>query len=210
MLRDVLKNQYLLNGSFRLKSGISRSFSEKWGLWRQIDTNWWLISRSINHENQYTIVYVIHFPFLQPHKLTEAERFNIMYPSPDMITNVSDKLRYYRYKKALRQRDVAEFIGIDRGTYARYEENPEYIPVDSLVKIAKLFEIQPEELLLDDYNKFLFNNQGKQIKDIRKRLGMTQNEFGKRVGVHGGTVKRWESNKIHIQRSTYEKIMSIS
>lgn len=155
-------------------------------------------------------MYVVRFRFLQPHKLTEAERFNILYPTPDKINNVSDKLRYYRYKKALRQRDVATYIGVDRGTYAGYEENPEHIPIHSLVKIARLFEIEPKELLTDEYSQFLFDNQGEQIKSMRKRLGMTQNEFGKYVGVHGGTVKRWESNKIQIQRATYEKIMQIS
>lgn len=152
---------------------------------------------------------MLRYCFLQPHKLTEAERFNILYPSPDKIPNVKDKLKYYRYKKALRQRDVADCIGVDRGTYIAYEENPEHMPIHIIVKVANLFEIEPQELIMDDYNQFLFDNQGKQIKSIRKRLGMTQNEFGKFVGVHGGTVKKWERNKIQIQRATFKKIISI-
>ena len=38
-------------------------------------------------------------------------------------------------------------------------------------KIAQLFEV-PVERLLDDYNLFLRNGQGKQIKAIRMKLGL--------------------------------------
>ena len=43
-------------------------------------------------------------------------------------------------------------------------------------KIAQLFEV-PVERLLDDYNLFLRNGQGKQIKAIRMKLGLTQREY---------------------------------
>lgn len=155
-------------------------------------------------------LYVERIRFLQPHSLTEAEKFNLRYPDPSKIPTVADKLRYYRYKKSLLQRDVARHIGIDRGTYARYEETDDFIPIDNLIKIAELFEIAPQELLLDDYSRFLFEGQGKQIRAIRKSMGMTQNEFGSLIGVHGGTVKKWEAERVQIQRATYERLSSIA
>lgn len=151
-------------------------------------------------------LYVERIRFLQPHSLTEAEKFNLRYPDPSKIPAVADKLRYYRYKKALLQRDVARHIGIDRGTYARYEETDDFIPIDNLIKIAELFEIDPQELILDDYNRFLFERQGKQVRAIRKGMGMTQNKFGKLHGVSAATVKRWESEKVRVTKGTREKI----
>lgn len=151
-------------------------------------------------------LYVHSFPFLRPHKLTEAEKFNIRYPDPSKIPTVADKLRYYRYKKSLRQRDVADYAGINRTTYAEYEKNADFIPLNHLTKVAELLEIDPRELLIDDYSRFLFEGQGKQIRAIRKSMKMTQNEFGKLMGVHGGTVKKWEAEKVQIQRGTYERL----
>lgn len=155
-------------------------------------------------------MYVERIRFLQPHSLTEAEKFNIRYPDPSKIPTVADKLRYYRYRKALRQRDVAEYVGIDRGTYATYEESADFIPLDNLMKIAELLELDPRDLLIDDYSRFLYEGQGQQIRTIRKELGLTQNEFGRRMGVHGGTVKKWEANRVQIQRETYERLSSIA
>lgn len=155
-------------------------------------------------------LYVERIRFLQPHSLTEAEKFNLRYPDPSKIPTVADRLRYYRYKKALLQRDVARHIGIDRGTYAQYEETDHFIPIDNLIKIAGLFGIDPQELILDDYSRFLFEGQGKQIRAIRKGMGMTQNEFGRLMGVHGGTVKKWEAERVQIQQATYERLSSIA
>lgn len=151
-------------------------------------------------------LYVHRFRFLRPHKLTEAEKFNIRYPDPSMITNVADKLRYYRYKKSLRQRDVADYAGINRTTYAEYEKDAEFIPIDNLLRIAECLSVDLRELILDDYSRFLFEGQGQQIRALRKSMSMTQNEFGRLMGVHGGTVKSWEANRVQIQRGTYERL----
>lgn len=47
-------------------------------------------------------------------------------------------------------------------------------------KIAQLFEV-PVDMLLDDYNLFLRNGQGKQIKAIRTKLGLTQREYADKL-----------------------------
>lgn len=49
-------------------------------------------------------------------------------------------------------------------------------------RIAQLFEV-PVERLLDDYNLFLRNGQGKQIKAIRMKLGLTQREYADKLGI---------------------------
>ena len=56
-------------------------------------------------------------------------------------------------------------------------------------KIAQLFDV-PVERLLDDYNLFLRNDQGKQIKAIRMKLGLTQREYADKLGVSLGSLKQ--------------------
>ena len=57
-----------------------------------------------------------------PHKFQDAEKFNLQFSDFSEITETADKLRWLRYQKGLRQRDVADYAGIDRSTYVHYEE----------------------------------------------------------------------------------------
>lgn len=97
---------------------------------------------------------------------------------------------------------------VDRTTYSRYEENVlEAYPLDKLAKAAELFKIDVISLL-DDYNLFLYHGQGQQIKRLRKSLNLTQSEFAKYIGVSLGTLKKWEQNRVNIQKKTFEKFLS--
>ena len=70
----------------------------------------------------YSPLYIHSFRLVQPHTLVEAEKFNLRYSDPSQIDNTPDRLRWYRYQKGLLQRDVAEYVGMDRSTYSSYEE----------------------------------------------------------------------------------------
>lgn len=124
-----------------------------------------------------------------------------------MLTTTADKLRYYRYKKSLLQREVAEYAGINESTYIHYE-NPDhdYCSVDKLDRIAELLEVKITDLL-DEYNRFLYDGQGWQIRKIRKSMGLTQYQFGKLYGVSAGAVKRWESGKVRVTKGTWTKVL---
>ena len=140
-----------------------------------------------------------------PHKFQDAEKFNLQFPDFSEITETADKLRWLRYQKCLRQRDVADYAGIDRSTYVHYEEyRKDLYPPEHMEKIAQLFEV-PVEGLLDDYNLFLRNGQGEQIKAIRMKLGLTQRQYADKLGVSLGNLKQWEQNRKQIFKSTWEK-----
>ena len=129
------------------------------------------------------------FSFSTPHQLLESEKFNIRYTDPSQITEVADKLRWHRYKKSLLQKDVAHKVGIDRSTYVHYEESGrDYYPIEIMKKIAVLYDVDVTELL-DEFNMFLYNGQGEQIRKKRKALNMTQSEYAKMLGVPLGTLK---------------------
>ena len=63
------------------------------------------------------------------------------------------------------------------------------------------------ETLLDDYNLFLRNGQGDQIKAIRTKLGLTQREYADKLGVSLGNLKHWEQNRKQIFKSTWERLL---
>ena len=179
----------------------------KWRLFLKISDSLYVFSAKKNGRTIYSPLAIHSFQFLRPRKLTDAEKFNIQYPNPEMLITTADKLRYYRYKKSLLQREVAEYAGINESTYIHYE-NPEhdYYPIDKLYRIAELMGVDITDLL-DEYNRFLYDGQGWQIRQIRKSMGLTQYQFGKLYGVSAGAVKRWESGKVRVTKGTWENFL---
>ena len=148
---------------------------------------------------------ILKFPVVLPHKFLDAEKFNLQFSDASEITEIADKLRWYRYQKGLRQRDAADYAGIDRSTYIHYEEaGRDFYPKEHMEKLAELFEV-PLEDLLDDYNLFLLRGQGAQIKAMRQRLGLTQKAYAAQLGVLLQKFKRWEQGNVQIFKSTWEK-----
>ena len=153
---------------------------------------------------------ILRFPLLAPRKLLDAQKFNIRYTDPSQITEIADKLRWYRYQHALMQKEVAEQIGIDRNTYIHYEEyGRDYYPIEHMEKLAGLYGV-PVEDLLDEYNLFLYKGQGEQIQKIRQSLGLTQKQYAERLGVPLDHLKKWEQNRVRIYKSTWEKYFQIA
>jgi transcriptional regulator with XRE-family HTH domain len=138
--------------------------------------------------------------------MADAEKYNIECVYPEQLTGISDKLRYYRHQKELKQSDVADFAGISRSTYLRYESGLKVYPSDKLRKIAELFEIPVTELF-DEYHLFLLHGQGQQLRALRKENSLTQNAMAALLNVNTGTVKRWESDRIVMPREFWEQII---
>ena len=130
-------------------------FPEKWHPFIRLGNHMYIMTCHCPSGVKYAPLYIHGFQLLQPRKLLEAERFNIRYTGPFEITTVSDKLRYYRHKKGLRQKDVAKKTGIHRATYCAYEQEDRKIPYpfDKLSKIAEIFGVEITDLL-DEYNLF--------------------------------------------------------
>ena len=138
----------------------------------------------------------------------EAVYFLNSNPNPDLLKSTGEKLRWYRYKNNLLQKDVADKIGIDRSTYIHYESITHNLyPRDKLKKLANLFGVNIKKLL-DDYNLFLYSGQGKQIKALRNRLGLTVSEFARLYNTTPNTVRNWENNKVVIFKSSWEKLFN--
>ena len=158
----------------------------------------------------YAPLYIHSFRFLTNRHLTKAQMYLFENPAPENLVTVSDKLKWYRYQNGLLQSQVAKAMGVNRTTYSRYEENVlESYSLDKLSKAAMLFGIDITALL-DEYNLFLYHGQGTQIKRLRKSMKLTQSEFAKYLGTPLGTLKKWEQNRVSIQKKTFKKLSELS
>lgn len=151
-------------------------------------------------------LYIHSFRLVQPHALAETEKFNLLYTDPSQIDNIADKLRWYRYQRGLLQQDVADYAGLDRSTYSSYESTlRDYYPIEMMEKIAELFAV-PVTDLLDEFNLFLYNGQGRQDKEMRQRRQMTQAEYARRISVPLDTLKEWERDRMYISKLTWRRL----
>ena len=180
-------------------------FGAKWSMFCRLKVRNYVLAANVAGTLKVAPLQILKFPVVLPHKFLDAEKFNLRFSDASEITEIADKLRWYRYQKGLRQRDVADYAGIDRSTYVHYEEyGKDLYPPEHMEKIAQLFEV-PVETLLDDYNLFLRKGQGEQIKTIRTKLGLTQREYADKLSVSLGSLKQWEQNRKQIFKSTWEK-----
>ena len=180
-------------------------FDGKWRLLARVEFHCYILISNVSGAIKVAPLRILKFPVLLPHKLQDAEKFNLQFSDFSEITETADKLRWLRYHKGLRQRDVAAYVGMDRSTYVHYEEyRKDFYPMEHMEKIAQLFEVSVETLL-DDYNLFLRKGQGEQIKAIRLKLGLTQKAYAKMLGVSLGNLKQWEQNRKQISKFTWER-----
>lgn len=67
---------------------------------------------------------------------------------------LGEKIKSYRESKNMTQNDLANILGVSAGTVSKYESGALEPNIESLKKLAKLFEISIDELLNDEEEKF--------------------------------------------------------
>ena len=72
--------------------------------------------------------------------------------------------RLRTYKTKLTQQDVADVLGIERNTYARWESDSNNVKAEYIPKLAELLGVQIHELF-ENSNPFSINNVGNEYKD---------------------------------------------
>lgn len=205
----VLKKQLYHNGSNELTGSNSRAFSDIWKVYSKSSDSFYVMYQNKNGKVRYTPLYIHTLSFINNRHLTKSQVFLRDNPDPEKLETVSDKLKWYRINSGLLQRDVAKVIEVDRTTYSRYEENVlEAYPLDKLSKAAELFGIDVT-FLLDDFNLFLYNGQGKQIKGLRKSMNLTQSQFAKCIETPLGTLKKWEQDNANIPKTSFQKLLQL-
>ena len=110
----------------------------------------------INDTGRLKYIAVIFFKLPQRYFTEEQKMFMTKNPSPDFLTESNLKVKWYRLKNHLKQKEVSNFIGVSITTYMDYENTGTVTLLPSQYdKLAELFDT-PVNKLLDGYNRFLY------------------------------------------------------
>ena len=116
-----------------------------------------------------------------------------------------DNLRYYRQRKQMTTRQLAEKLNIASVTVTMYENGKHPIPYDVAVKLADILEIEAS-LLYDDFSRFLAVPYTEVLKSVRTALGLSQKAFAERIEIVPSYYYKIEEGNRRPLRKVYQKI----
>ncbi len=117
-----------------------------------------------------------------------------------------DNLRYYRQRKSLTTRQLAEQIAVVPATILMYEQNKHPIPFDVANDLADALDVNAD-LLYDDFAVFLAAPYSEALKNIRVSVGMSQRAFAEHIGVIPSYYYKLESGHRRPSRKVYQRMV---
>ena len=120
----------------------------------------------------------------------------------------SDNLKYYRQRKQMTTRQLAEKLDIVPATVTVYENGKQPIPYDVAVKLADILEIEAS-LLYDDFSRFLATPYTEALKSVRTALGLSQKAFAERIEIVPSYYYKIEEGNRRPSRKVYQKIYAV-
>ena len=133
---------------------------------------------------------------------------HVMIPFEEKPTSnlPGDNLRYYRQRKSLTTRQLAELIDVVPATILMYEQNKHPIPFDAANGLADVLDVNAD-LLYDDFAVFLATPYTEALKDIRMSVGMSQRAFAEHIGVIPSYYYKLESGHRRPSRKVYQRMV---
>ncbi len=116
-------------------------------------------------------------------------------------------LRYYRQRKGLTTRQLAESVGIVPATVLMYEREQFPIPHQTAVAFANILEID-RILLFDDFAKFMDYPYSDRLREVRKAHGLSQANFAEKAELSYGIYAKWETAVRQPSRKMYEQLVA--
>lgn len=116
-----------------------------------------------------------------------------------------DNLKYYRQRKQMTTRQVAERLDIVPATVVMYENGKHPVPYDVAVKLADVLGIEAS-LLYDDFSRFLAVPYTEALKSVRTSLGLSHKTFAERIGIIPSYYYKLEEGNRRPSRKIYQKI----
>lgn len=113
------------------------------------------------------------------------------------------KLQEIREFEGLTQKEIAEYLQIDRSTYSGYEIGKDIIPLEKLNDLANYFHTSLDYLVGNNNNreqilksqKINQNHVSETLKKVRKSKHLSQKEFGKSLHTSQPNIHKYENGK---------------
>ena len=109
---------------------------------------------------------------------------------------LGDRIKLYRENKKMTQNDLADILEVSAGTVSKYESGALEPSIESLKRLAELFEISIDELLNDEKEKFDISKIN--VLDILRE----QKEMKLKGNLYHQTQVSFAYNTNHIEGST--------
>ena len=109
--------------------------------------------------------------------------------------SIGNKIKQYREKRKMTQKDIAEILEVEAGTISKYESGMIEPNIESLKRLAATFHITVDELLKDDEEKFDISKVN--ILDILRE----QKEMNLKGNLYHNTQIIFAYNTNHIEGS---------
>ena len=126
-----------------------------------------------------------------------------------------DRLKFLRDRTNTKEKDIKAILGIGKSLYSEYESEIKIMPVKHLNLICNYFNISfdylfglTEKLQYSTIKKDELNPNviGKNLKEIRKELKLTQEKLADIVGCSYGTIAGYEIGRYTISTPILYKI----
>ncbi len=117
----------------------------------------------------------------------------------------SDNLKYYRQRKQMTTRQLAEKLDIVPSTVAMYENGKHPIPYDVAIKLADVLKIEVS-LIYDEFSRFLAAPYTEVLKSVRTALGLSQKAFAEQMGLVPSYYYKLEEGSRRPSRKVYQQM----
>lgn len=112
-----------------------------------------------------------------------------------------ERLIELREENGLKQKELANLIGVNRSVYGRYEREYQIIPINHLVTLCDYFHVSLDYIFnftkektknLKDINKI---SMGQRLKELRKEHKITQEKLASLLHTSQSTIADYEKGK---------------
>lgn len=116
-------------------------------------------------------------------------------------------LRYYRQRKGLTTRQLAESVSIVPATLLMYEHEKFPIPYQTAVAFADILEID-RNLLFDAFARFMDYPYSDRLREVRKAHKLNQAAFAEKAGISLSIYSKWEGGSRQPSRKMYRQLVN--
>lgn len=113
-----------------------------------------------------------------------------------------NRLKFVRERNGISQKELSEYIGINKSTYSNYESERYIIPLKHLILFSDYFNISIDYLFgLNDntYPNLRKSNNlkliGNRLKEVRKELKISQELLARRTTNKRSNISGYETGK---------------
>ncbi|MCI2989254.1 transcriptional regulator [[Clostridium] innocuum] len=116
-------------------------------------------------------------------------------------------LKYYRQRKGLTTRQLAESVGVVPATVLMYERGQFPIPYQTAVAMTEALEID-RNLLFDEFSQFMDYPYSDRLREVRKAHRLNQATFAEKAGISLSIYSKWEGGSRQPSRKMYQQLVT--